>query len=180
MYDLRVRTHSTMVRCCAGSIAASLASGTSAMPAPHCFCVHASAWPCTLPRICAAERGPHHCSSHHRCTGSESAGTGCSFGRCQGSCDTCCTIGPPKSSPAAHHAAWVCTKPRARVGRHTRGPTYPDIDIGASQTDSALMRGAAAGEGPARPRRCRCPRVKRVRLSTLGCHMQKFQDPRVA
>jgi hypothetical protein len=41
------------------------------------------------------------------------------------------------------------------VGRHTRGPAYPDIDIGASQTDSALMRGAAAGEGPARPRRCR-------------------------
>ena len=57
-------------------------------------------------------------------------------------------------------------KPRARVGRQTRGPAYPDIDIGASQTDSALMRGAAAGEGPARPRRCRCPRVKRVRLST--------------
>ena len=113
-------------------------------------------------------------------TAAQAAGTGCSFGRCQGSCDTCCTIGPPKSSPAAHHAAWVCTKPRARVGRHTRGPTYPDIDIGASQTDSALMRGAAAGEGPARPRRCRCPRVKRVRLSTLGCHMQKFQDPRVA
>ena len=54
------------------------------------------------------------------------------------------------------------------MGRHTRGPTYPDIDIGASQTDSALMRGAAAGEGPARPRRCRCPRVKRVRLSTSG------------
>jgi hypothetical protein len=47
-----------------------LVTGTSAMPAPHCFCVHASAWPCTLPRICAAERGPHHCSSHHRCTGS--------------------------------------------------------------------------------------------------------------
>ena len=113
-------------------------------------------------------------------TAAQAAGTGCSFGRCQGSCDTCCTIGPPKSSPAAHHAAWVCTKPRARVGRHTRGPAYPDIDIGASQTDSALMRGAAAGEGPARPRRCRCPRVKRVRLSTLGCHMQKFQDPRVA
>ena len=115
-------------------------------------------------------------------TAAQAAGTGCSFGRCQGSCDTCCrgTIGPPKSSPAAHHAAWVCTKPRARVGRHTRGPTYPDIDIGASQTDSALMRGTAAGEGPARPRRCRCPRVKRVRLSTLGCHMQKFQDPRVA
>ena len=112
-------------------------------------------------------------------TAAQAAGTGCSFGRCQGSCDTCCTIGPPKSSPAAH-AAWVCTKPRARVGRHTRGPAYPDIDIGASQTDSALMRGAAAGEGPARPRRCRCPRVKRVRLSTLGCHMQKFQDPRVA
>ena len=113
-------------------------------------------------------------------TAAQAAGTGCSFGRCQGSCDTCCTIGPPKSSPAAHHAAWVCTKPRARVGRHTRGPAYPDIDTGASQTDSALMRGAAAGEGPARPRRCRCPRVKRVRLSTLGCHMQKFQDPRVA
>ena len=113
-------------------------------------------------------------------TAAQAAGTGCSFGRCQGSCDTCCTIGPPKSSPAAHHAAWVCTKPRARVGRHTRGPAYPDIDIGASQTDSALMRGAAAGEGPARPRRCRCPRVKRVRLSTSGCHMQKFQDPRVA
>ena len=112
-------------------------------------------------------------------TAAQAAGTGCSFGRCQGSCDTCCTIGPPKSSPAAH-AAWVCTKPRARVGRHTRGPAYQDIDIGASQTDSALMRGAAAGEGPARPRRCRCPRVKRVRLSTLGCHMQKFQDPRVA
>lgn len=112
-------------------------------------------------------------------TAAQAAGTGCSFGRCQGSCDTCCTIGPPKSSPAVH-AAWVCTKPRARVGRHTRGPAYPDIDIGASQTDSALMRGAAAGEGPARPRRCRCPRVKRVRLSTSGCHMQKFQDPRVA
>ena len=84
------------------------------------------------------------------------------------------------SPPPAAHAAWVCTKPRARVGRHTRGPAYQDIDIGASQTDSALMRGAAAGEGPARPRRCRCPRVKRVRLSTSGCHMQKFQDPRVA
>ena len=112
-------------------------------------------------------------------TAAQAAGTGCSFGRCQGSCDTCCTIGPPKSSPAVH-AAWVCTKPRARVGRHTRGPAYPDIDIGASQTDSALMRGTAAGEGPARPRRCRCPRVKRVRLSTSGCHMQKFQDPRVA
>ena len=94
-------------------------------------------------------------------TAAQAAGTGCSFGRCQGSCDTCCTIGPPKSSPAAH-AAWVCTKPRARVGRHTRGPAYPDIDIGASQTDSALMRGTAAGEGPARPRRCRCPRVKRI------------------
>jgi hypothetical protein len=40
------------------------------MRAPHCFCVHASAWPCTLPRICAAERDPHHYSSHHRCTGS--------------------------------------------------------------------------------------------------------------
>jgi hypothetical protein len=75
-------------------------------------------------------------------TAAQAAGTGCSFGRCQGSCDTCCTIGPPKSSPAAH-AAWVCTKPRARVGRHTRGPAYPDIDIGASQTDSALMRGTA-------------------------------------
>ncbi len=24
----------------------------------------------TLPRICVAERGPHHCSSDHRCTGS--------------------------------------------------------------------------------------------------------------
>ena len=74
----------------------------------------------------------------------------------------------PKSSPAVH-AAWVCTKPRARVGRHTRGPTYPDIDIGASQTDSALMRGTARA---AQPRRCGCVR--------LGCHMQKFQDPRVA
>ena len=104
-------------------------------------------------------------------TAAQAAGTGCSFGRCQGSCDTCCrgTIGPPKSSPAAHHAAWVCTKPRARVGRHTRGPTYPDIDIGASQTDSALMRGTARA---AQPRRCGCVR--------LGCHMQKFQDPRVA
>ena len=104
-------------------------------------------------------------------TAAQAAGTGCSFGRCQGSCDTCCrgTIGPPKSSPAAHHAAWVCTKPRARVGRHTRGPAYPDIDIGASQTDSALMRGTARA---AQPRRCGCVR--------LGCHMQKFQDPRVA
>jgi hypothetical protein len=46
--------------------------------------------------------------------------------------------------------------------RHTRGPAYPDIDIGASQTDSALMRGTAAGEGPARPRRCRCLRVQRI------------------
>jgi hypothetical protein len=101
-------------------------------------------------------------------TAAQAAGTGCSFGRCQGSCDTCCTIGPPKSSPAAH-AAWVCTKPRARVGRHTRGPAYPDIDIGASQTDSALMRGTARA---AQPRRCGCVR--------LGCHMQKFQDPRVA
>ena len=112
-------------------------------------------------------------------TAAQAAGTGCSFGRCQGSCDTCCTIGPPKSSPAVH-AAWVCTKPRARVGRHTRGPAYPDIDIGASQTDSALMRGTARA---AQPRRCRCVRlgrVKRVRLSTSGCHMQKFQDPRVA
>jgi hypothetical protein len=102
-------------------------------------------------------------------TAAQAAGTGCSFGRCQGSCDTCCTIGPPKSSHAAHHAAWVCTKPRARVGRHTRGPTYPDIDIGASRTDSALMRGTARA---AQPRRCGCVR--------LGCHMQKFQDPRVA
>ena len=111
-------------------------------------------------------------------TAAQAAGTGCSFGRCQGSCDTCCTIGPPKSSPAAHHAAWVCTKPRARVGRHTRGPTYPDIDIGASQTDSALMRGTARclrrrpPRPAAQPRRCGCVR--------LGCHMQKFQDPRVA
>ena len=79
-------------------------------------------------------------------TAAQAAGTGCSFGRCQGSCDTCCTIGPPKSSPAAH-AAWVCTTPRARVGRHTRGPAYPDIDIGASQTDSALMRGTAPTVG---------------------------------
>ena len=113
-------------------------------------------------------------------TAAQAAGTGCSFGRCQGSCDTCCrgTIGPPKSSPAAHHAAWVCTKPRARVGRHTRGPAYPDIDIGASQTDSALMRGTARclrrrpPRPAAQPRRCGCVR--------LGCHMQKFQDPRVA
>ena len=110
-------------------------------------------------------------------TAAQAAGTGCSFGRCQGSCDTCCTIGPPKSSPAVH-AAWVCTKPRARVGRHTRGPTYPDIDIGASQTDSALMRGTARclrrrpPRPAAQPRRCGCVR--------LGCHMQKFQDPRVA
>jgi hypothetical protein len=44
----------------------------SATPATHCFCVraHASAWLCTLPRMCAAERGPHHCSAHHRCTDS--------------------------------------------------------------------------------------------------------------
>ena len=83
----------------------------------------------------------------------------------------------PKSSPAVH-AAWVCTKPRARVGRHTRGPAYPDIDIGASQTDSALMRGTARclrrrpPRPAAQPRRCGCVR--------LGCHMQKFQDPRVA
>ena len=110
-------------------------------------------------------------------TAAQAAGTGCSFGRCQGSCDTCCTIGPPKSSPAVH-AAWVCTKPRARVGRHTRGPAYPDIDIGASQTDSALMRGTARclrrrpPRPAAQPRRCGCVR--------LGCHMQKFQDPRVA
>ena len=100
-------------------------------------------------------------------TAAQAAGTGCSFGRCQGSCDTCCTIGPPKSSPAAHHAAWVCTKPRARVGRHTRGPTYPDIDIGASQTDSALMRGTARA---AQPRRCGC-----VRLGVATC--KNFKTP---
>ena len=164
----RWHTHSTMVRCCAGSIAASLASGTSAMPAPHCFCVHVCVRGPARFRASARPSGALTTVPH--ITAAQAAGTGCSFGRCQGSCDTCCTIGPPKSSPAAH-AAWVCTKPRARVGRHTRGPAYPDIDIGASQTDSALLRGAAAGEGPARPRRCRCPRVKRVRLSTLGCQI---------
>ena len=129
-------------------------------------------------RACAQPSGALTTVPH--ITAAKTAGTGCSFGRCQGSCDTCCrgTIGPPKSSPAAHHAAWVCTKPRARVGRHTRGPTYPDIDIGASQTDSALMRGTARclrrrpPRPAAQPRRCGCVR--------LGCHMQKFQDPRVA
>ena len=116
------------------------------------------------PRLERGKNTTYHCAALTtvpHITAAQAAGTGCSFGRCQGSCDTCCTIGPPKSSPAAH-AAWVCTKPRARVERHTRGPAYPDIDIGASQTDSALMRGTAAGEGPARPRRCGCPRVKRI------------------
>ena len=61
------------------------------------------------------------------------------------------------------------------MGRHTRGPTYPDIDIGASQTDSALMRGTARclrrrpPRPAAQPRRCGCVR--------LGCHMQKISRP---
>ena len=72
-YDLRVRTHSTMVRCCAGSIAISLETGTLRRQRPAaCACARKVRGPAagTLPRICAAERGPHHCSSHHRCTGS--------------------------------------------------------------------------------------------------------------
>jgi hypothetical protein len=52
--------------------------------------------------------------------------------------------------PRGNLTVAVLTKHRV-VGRHTRGPAYPDIDIGASQTDGALMRGTAAGEGPARP-----------------------------
>ena len=116
-------------------------------------------------------------------TAAQAAGTGCSFGRCQGSCDRCCTIGPPKSSPAAH-AAWVCTKPRARVERHTRGPAYPDIDIGASQTDSALMRGTARnseGRSAAQMRMCsfRLPHAKisgpqgGVKHLLFGCERPK-------
>ena len=69
----------------------------------------------------------------------------------------------PRPPPQPTRRGSALTKHGARrVGRHTRGPAYPDIDIGASQTDSALMRGTAAGEGPARPRRCQCPRVKRI------------------
>jgi len=69
----------------------------------------------------------------------------------------------PRPPPQPTRRGSALTKHGARrVGRHTRGPAYPDIDIGASQTDSALMRGTAAGEGPARPRRCQCPRLKRI------------------
>jgi hypothetical protein len=70
---------------------------------------------------------------------------------------------PPPTKKASHEwsARRWCPRRSGSDGR-TRGPAYPEIDIGASQTDSALMRGTVAGEGSARPRRCRCPRVKRI------------------
>jgi hypothetical protein len=69
-----------------------------------------------------------------------------------------------KEGPSASHE-WSARRwylRRSGSDGRTRGPAYPEIDIGASQTDSALMRGTVVGEGPARPRRCQCPRVKRI------------------
>jgi hypothetical protein len=119
-------------------------------------------------------------------------------------CPTACRSGDRRRANHVHAAAdkegpsdsheWSARRwcpCRSGSDGRTRGPAYPEIaaypeiDIGASQTDSALMRGTVAGEGPARPRRCQCPRVKRIATLCvcsvcvrLGCHKQKFQVPR--
>jgi hypothetical protein len=103
-------------------------------------------------------------------TAAQAAGTGCSFDRCKAAATRDAPLVLPSPPPQSTRRGSTRNLERVWDGTLADRLTRTSTLASPRQTDSVVN--ARNSEGPARPRRCGCVR--------LGCHMQKFQDPRVA
>jgi hypothetical protein len=149
------RTNHAMVRCRAGSIAASLATGTSAMLAPHCFCVHDKCVALHASAHLRGRAGPSPLSGHKQPKRPPHEARGAAYGLSL-SKETACALyssTPQKGNAQRCPAGPATPQSPSSGGSFCRSATARGAHRGAARFASGEHRGATRVAGQHRARR---------------------------